>query len=272
MTTPAALPATPHTPTVLTAPTEPIIVDAQHLNVSFGNSHALKDVTLPIPAKRVTALMGPSGSGKSTFLRALNRMHDRTPSARVTGQVLFDGQDILGPGLDIVQLRQRMGMIFQKPVVFPKSIFENVAFAVRVQGGLKHAAIADRVEHSLRQAALWDEVKDRLRQSAVGLSGGQQQRLCIARALAVEPEVLLLDEPTSALDPVATLKVEDLVRDLAQTYTIAIVTHNLQQAGRLSHYSGFFLLGSLIEFGPTQEVFERPRDKRTEDFITGRFG
>jgi phosphate transport system ATP-binding protein len=259
-------------PTAMTAPTEPIKVDTKQVNVWYGQNHALKDVSLPIAERRVTALMGPSGCGKSTFLRALNRMHDRTPSARVTGEIWLDGQNILLPGTDSVYLRQRLGMIFQKPVVFPKSIFDNVAFALRVHGTMPRAEVAARVEQSLRQAALWDEVKDRLKQSALGLSGGQQQRLCIARALAIEPEVLLMDEPTSALDPVATLKVEDLVRDLAQQYTIAIVTHNLQQAGRISHYSGFFLLGSLIEFGPSQQVFEQPNDKRTSDFITGRFG
>jgi len=268
------------TPTQFTPPTEPVAVEARHVDVFYGTSHhstgtlnhAIRDVTLPFARNRVTALMGPSGCGKSTFLRALNRMHDRTPNARVTGAILLDGQDILQPDVDVVALRRRMGMIFQKPTVFPKSIFENVAFAARVQGGLSRSDLADRVERSLRQAALWDEVKDRLKQSALSLSGGQQQRLCIARALAVEPEVLLMDEPASALDPIATLKIEDLVRELRQSYTIAIVTHNLQQAGRISHYTGFFLTGSLIEYGPTTDIFERPRDKRTEDFITGRFG
>ncbi len=235
--------------TAMRTPTEAIKVQVKALNVFYGANHALKDVTLPLVEHRVTALMGPSGCGKSTFLRALNRMHDRTPSARVTGEIWLDGKDILQMGTDVVLLRQRMGMIFQKPVVFPKSIYENVAFAVRVQGNIPRGDVAMKVEQSLRQAALWDEVKDRLKQSALGLSGGQQQRLCIARALAIEPEVLLMDEPTSALDPIATLKVEELVRDLAQQYTIAIVTHNLQQASRISHYTGFFLTGSLIELG-----------------------
>jgi phosphate transport system ATP-binding protein len=260
------------TTTQFTPPTEPLAVEARHVDVFYSTNHAIRDVTLPFARNRVTALMGPSGCGKSTFLRALNRMHDRTPNARVTGAILLDGQDILQPDVDVVALRRRMGMIFQKPTVFPKSIFENVAFAARVQGGLSRSDLADRVEHSLRQAALWDEVKDRLKQNALSLSGGQQQRLCIARALAVEPEVLLMDEPASALDPIATLKIEDLVRELRQSYTIAIVTHNLQQAGRISHYTGFFLMGSLIEYGPTTDIFEHPRDKRTEDFITGRFG
>jgi phosphate transport system ATP-binding protein len=258
--------------TQMTLPAEPIKVRTADLNVYYGSTHALKHVTLPIPEHQVTALMGPSGCGKSTFLRTLNRMHDRTPSAQVTGEIWFDEKNILQPGIDIVLLRQRMGMIFQKPVVFPRSIFENVAFAVRVQGMTPRNQIGQRVEQSLRQAALWEEVKDRLKHSALGLSGGQQQRLCIARALAVEPEVLLMDEPASALDPIATLKIEDLVRELKQHYTIAIVTHNLQQAGRISQYTGFFLTGSLIEYGPTTDIFERPRDKRTEDFITGRFG
>lgn len=258
--------------TKMTPPTETVKLEARAINVYFGAAHVLHAVSLPIPEQRVTALMGPSGSGKSTFLRALNRMHDRTLTARVTGEIWLDGQDILQPAINIVQLRRRLGMIFQKPVAFPKSIFENVAFALRVQGGLSHSQIADRVEQSLRQAALWEEVKDRLRQSALGLSGGQQQRLCIARAVAVEPEVLLMDEPASALDPASTAKIEDLVGELRQQYTIAIVTHNLQQASRISQYTGFFLSGDLIEFGPTNEIFERPRDKRTEDFITGRFG
>ncbi|HKD74296.1 MAG TPA: phosphate ABC transporter ATP-binding protein PstB, partial [Ktedonobacterales bacterium] len=212
------------------------------------------------------------GCGKSTFLRALNRMHDLAPNARVTGEVIFNGQNIYAPNADVVKLRQQLGMVFQRPNPFPKSIFENVAYGLKIMGGLSKSQIADRVETSLKGAALWDEVKDRLEKSALGLSGGQQQRLCIARALAVEPELLLMDEPASALDPIATLKIEDLVRELRQNYTIAIVTHNLQQAGRISQYTGFFLTGSLIEYGPTGEIFERPRDKRTEDFITGRFG
>ncbi len=258
--------------TNMTAPVEDVLVDTRGLNVYYGSNHALQDVTLPIPHHRITALMGPSGCGKSTFLRAINRMHDRTPGARVTGTIMFHQQNVLDMATDVIWLRQRLGMIFQKPVVFPKSIFENVAFGVRTKGGMARKDLRDRVEHSLQQAALWDEVRDRLHRSALDLSGGQQQRLCIARALAMQPEVLLMDEPTSALDPIATLKVEDLIHSLSQQVTIAIVTHNLQQAGRLSHYVGFFLLGQLIEFGPTKSVFEHPQNQHTEDFITGRFG
>jgi phosphate transport system ATP-binding protein len=258
--------------TQMTLPQGPIKVETRNLNVSYGNTHALKSVSLPIAEHQVTAFMGPSGCGKSTFLRALNRMHDLVPNARVTGDVFFDGHNIYGPDTDVVALRQRLGMVFQRANPFPKSIFENVAYGLKIMGGMSKSEIEGRVETSLRGAALWDEVKDRLKQSALGLSGGQQQRLCIARALAVEPEVLLMDEPASALDPIATLKIEDLIRELRQQYTIAIVTHNLQQAGRISQYTGFFLTGSLIEYGPTTDIFERPRDKRTEDFITGRFG
>src|SRR5215472_14003428 len=261
-----------NTQTQMTAPTGSLKLESKQLNVYYGDNHAIKNVSLPIPEKQVTAFMGPSGCGKSTFLRALNRMHDLAPNARVTGQVIFNGKDILASNADVVQLRQQLGMVFQRPNPFPKSIFENVAYGLKIMGGLSKSQIADRVESSLKGAALWDEVKDRLEKSALGLSGGQQQRLCIARALAVEPELLLMDEPASALDPIATLKIEDLVRELRQNYTIAIVTHNLQQAGRISQYTGFFLTGSLIEYGPTGEIFERPRDKRTEDFITGRFG
>ena len=250
----------------------PAKMETRHLHVFYGTNHALQDVSLPIAGRQVTALMGPSGCGKSTFLRALNRMHDLTPSARVEGTVLLDGENIYAPDQDVVNVRQRVGMVFQRPNPFPKSIFENVAYGLRVRGGLSAAGLRERVEQSLRRAALWDEVKDRLSHSALGLSGGQQQRLCIARALAVEPEVLLMDEPASALDPIATLKIEELIEQLKQHYTIAIVTHNLQQAGRVSQWTGFFLSGHLIEFAPTPQIFSRPRDKRTEDFITGRFG
>ncbi|MDE3231246.1 MAG: phosphate ABC transporter ATP-binding protein [Chloroflexota bacterium] len=242
------------------------------LSVYYGATRALKDISLEVADRQVTALMGPSGCGKSTFLRALNRMHDLTPTARVTGSVLFDGEDILAPGVDVVQLRQRVGMVFQRPNPFPRSIFENVAYGLRVQGGVTQAEITERVERSLRSAALWDEVKDRLAHSALGLSGGQQQRLCIARALAVEPEIILMDEPCSALDPIATLKIEELIEQLKARYTIIIVTHNLQQAARVSQYTGFFLTGNLIEFNATATIFSRPQDQRTEDFITGRFG
>jgi len=258
--------------TKITAPTEPLKLESRNLNVYYGNSHAIKNVSLPIPDKQVTAFMGPSGCGKSTFLKALNRLLDLVPNTRVTGEVIFDKQNVYAPNTDIVSLRQRMGMVFQRPNPFPKSIFENVAYGLKLIGGLSKSEISDRVEISLKGAALWDEVKDRLGQSALGMSGGQQQRLCIARALAVEPELLLMDEPASALDPISTLKIEDLIRELRQKYTIAIVTHNLQQAGRVSQYTAFFLTGALIEYGPTNDLFEKPRDKRTEDFITGRFG
>jgi phosphate transport system ATP-binding protein len=261
-----------NTQTQMTAPTEELILESHALNVYYGQTHAIKNVSLPLPKQQVTAFMGPSGCGKSTFLKALNRMHDLIPNARIEGEVIFEGNNIYSQGTDVVRLRQRMGMVFQRPNPFPKSIFENVAYGLKIMGGLSHSEIQGRVEHSLRGAALWDEVKDRLNQSALGLSGGQQQRLCIARALAAEPELLLMDEPASALDPIATLKIEDLIRELRERYTIAIVTHNLQQAARISQYTGFFLTGSLIEYGPTTELFEKPRDKRTSDFITGRFG
>jgi phosphate transport system ATP-binding protein len=244
----------------------------ENLNIYYGKRQAIKDVSMTIFANQVTALIGPSGCGKSTFLRALNRMHDLTPGARVEGPILLDDQNIYGPGVDLVRLRQRVGMIFQRANPFPKSIFENVAYGLRAQGGHHRREIKEIVERSLRGAALWDEVKDRLKSSALGLSGGQQQRLCIARALAVSPEVLLMDEPCSALDPIATLKIEQTIEELKRDYTIVIVTHNMQQAARVSDRTGFFLLGDLIEIGPTETIFSRPTDKRTEDYITGRFG
>lgn len=250
----------------------PVKVRISDLNIYYGQSHAIKNVSVEIPERQVTALMGPSGCGKSTFVRALNRMHDLTPSARVTGSILLDSEDIYAQGTDVVHLRQRVGMVFQRPNPFPKSIFDNVAYGLQVQGGHSAAETKEIVERSLRGAALWDEVKDRLGNSALGLSGGQQQRLCIARALAVEPEVILMDEPCSALDPIATLKIEELIEQLKQQYTIAIVTHNLQQAARVSQYTGFFLTGTLIEFAPTEQIFSRPQKRQTEDFITGRFG
>jgi phosphate transport system ATP-binding protein len=250
----------------------PVRIRTIDLNVAYGEKTAIQHISLEIAEREITALMGPSGCGKSTFIRALNRMHDLTPSARVTGGVLLDGQDIYAPGVDVVSLRQRVGMVFQRPNPFPKSIYENVVYGLRVRGGHDPSEMRVEAERSLRAAALWDEVKDRLNESALGLSGGQQQRLCIARALAVHPEVILMDEPCSALDPVATLKIEELMEELKQEYTIAIVTHNLQQAARVSRYTGFFLTGRLIEFAPTREIFARPQDKRTEDFITGRFG
>jgi phosphate transport system ATP-binding protein len=242
------------------------------LSVYYGSQRAIKNVSLTAFANQVTALIGPSGCGKSTFLRALNRMHDLTPGARVEGTVLLDDQNIYGPAVDLVRLRQRVGMIFQRPNPFPKSIFDNVAYGLRAQGKHSSRQIAELVERSLLGAALWDEVKDRLKASALGLSGGQQQRLCIARALAVSPEVLLMDEPCSALDPIATLKIEQLIEELKRAYTIVIVTHNMQQAARVSERTGFFLLGDLIEIGDTATMFSRPTDKRTEDYITGRFG
>jgi phosphate transport system ATP-binding protein len=250
----------------------PVKMNVEHLNVYYGSRHAIKDVSIQIFEHQVTALMGPSGCGKSTFLRALDRMHDLTPGARVTGTVQLNDQDIYAPDVDVIQIRQQVGMVFQRPNPFPSSIFENVAYGLRIKRGLSRQEIAEIVERSLRGAALWDEVKDRLNKSAQGLSGGQQQRLCIARALAIEPEVLLMDEPASALDPISTLKIEELVDQLKSRYTIAIVTHNLQQAARVSQYTGFFLHGELIEFGETSTLFTRPKDKRTEDFVTGRFG
>ena len=241
-----------------------------NLNFFYGNFQALHDINLAVPEKRITALIGPSGCGKSTFLRTLNRINETVKSARYEGQVLLDGQNI--HEMDVTGLRRRVGMVFQKSNPFPKSIFENVAFGVRVNGLAGKGSIGDVVEHSLKRAALWDEVKDKLHQSAYGLSGGQQQRLCIARALAVDPEVLLLDEPCSALDPIATAKVEDLLFSLRDQCTQVIVTHNMQQAARVAESTGFFLLGRLIEFDKTEVIFKAPARKETEDYITGRFG
>jgi phosphate transport system ATP-binding protein len=249
-----------------------IKMKTSNLDFYYGDFCALKDVSLDFYANKLTALIGPSGCGKSTLLRCLNRMNDLIPYSRVEGQVLLDGQDIYDPGVDVVTLRRRIGMVFQKPNPFPKTVFENVAYGLRVNGIRDKAAIAERVEQSLKQAALWDEVQDRINDSALGLSGGQQQRLCIARALAVEPEVLLMDEPCSALDPIATQKIEDLIDQLKESYTIIIVTHNMQQAARVSDITGFFYLGKLIEVGDTNTLFTRPRLQQTEDYITGRFG
>lgn len=247
-------------------------IETSALNLFYGTFHALKDVSLSMEEHRITALIGPSGCGKSTFLRTLNRMNDIIPGVRVQGRVVIDGRDIYEPGVDLVQLRKRVGMVFQRPNPFPMSVFDNVAYGPRIHGTATRVTLPDIVERSLRAAALWDEVKDRLKDSALELSGGQQQRLCIARVLAVEPEVLLMDEPCSALDPISTAKIEDLMTELKQDYTIVIVTHNMQQAGRVSDRTGFFLSGELIEYGETKDIFERPRDKRTEDYITGRFG
>jgi len=246
-------------------------IDVRHTNFWYGPKQALFDVSIPIREKQVTALIGPSGCGKSTFLRTLNRMNDLIPGTRTEGEAMLDARNIYDKSLDVVSLRQRIGMVFQRPNPFPKSIFENVAYGLHVQGKSRKY-IQGRVEASLRGAALWDEVKDRLKSSALGLSGGQQQRLCIARAIAVNPQVLLMDEPASALDPIATLKIEELIVDLAKDYTIVIVTHNMQQAARVSHYTGFFLSGRLVEYAPTVDLFERPRKKETEDYISGRFG
>ncbi|WP_448601353.1 phosphate ABC transporter ATP-binding protein PstB [Thermoflexus hugenholtzii] len=256
---------------------EEIVLETQNLTVYYDGRPAIEGISLKIPRRRITAIIGPSGCGKSTLLRCFSRMNDLIPSARVTGRVLFEGLDLYGPDVDVVEVRRRIGMVFQKPNPFPKSIYENVAFGPRIQGIRDRRKLDEIVERCLRAAALWDEVKDKLHQNALTLSGGQQQRLCIARALATEPEVLLMDEPASALDPIATMKIEDLMRELAREYTIVIVTHNMQQAARVSDYTAFMLagedrVGRLIEFGPTQQIFTRPRDRRTEDYITGRFG
>ena len=247
-------------------------MESKKLNFSYGPKQALWGITLQIPEKTVTAFIGPSGCGKSTFLRCLNRMNDIIPDTRVEGDVLLDGNDIYGAGTDIVDLRRRVGMVFQKSNPFPKSIFENVAYGLKINGMCPRAEMPERVEKALRRAALWDEVKDRLDTSAMGLSGGQQQRLCIARAVAVEPEVLLMDEPCSALDPIATTKVEELIFELKRDFTIVIVTHNMQQAARVSEFTAFFMLGRLVEHDRTEKLFTNPGQKITEDYITGRFG
>ncbi len=244
----------------------------KHLNFYYGDFQALHDVNLDFKKKQVTALIGPSGCGKSTYLRCLNRMNDLISISRVTGRILLEDEDIYDPSLDVVMLRRRVGMVFQKPNPFPKSVFDNVAYGLRVNGIRDKKAIEERVVESLHRAALWDEVKDRLQESALGLSGGQQQRLCIARALAVEPEVVLMDEPASALDPLATQKIEELIHELKKEYTIIIVTHSMQQAARVSDITAFFYIGKLIEVGETDALFTRPKLKQTEDYITGRFG
>ena len=245
---------------------------ARHLNFFYGSAQALYDISLDIKPSQVTALIGPSGCGKSTFLRCLNRMNDLIPISRVEGEIILDDFNINNPSVDVVMLRRRVGMVFQKPNPFPKSIFENVAYGLKVNGVKDKAFIENRVEESLKRAALWDEVKDRMLESALGLSGGQQQRLCIARALAVEPEIVLMDEPASALDPIATQKIEDLIGELKESYTIIIVTHSMQQAARVSDRTAFFYMGKLIEMDETDTLFTRPRLKQTEDYITGRFG
>jgi phosphate transport system ATP-binding protein len=255
-------------PAVVAAPAAKLQVS--NLNFYYGAAHVLHDVGLEIPPNKVTALIGPSGCGKSTFLRTLNRMYETVRHARAEGEVRLDGEDLLA--MDVVQLRRRVGMVFQKSNPFPKSIFDNVAYGLRLENWRRKAALEEAVERSLRRAAIWDEVKDHLNESAYALSGGQQQRLCIARALAVEPEVLLLDEPCSALDPIATAKIEELLFGLKDNCTLLIVTHNMQQAARVAEFTGFFLLGKLIEFDKTEVIFKRPAKKETEDYITGRFG
>ena len=242
------------------------------LNLWYGSHHALHDVDIDIPARQVTALIGPSGCGKSTFLKTLNRMNDLVEGIRIEGELLFEGQDIYAPSCDVTELRKNVGMVFQKPNPFPMSIYDNVAYGPKVHGVRKREELDAIVEESLRGAALWDEVKDRLKKSALGLSGGQQQRLCIARALAVKPQVLLMDESTSALDPISTGQIEELVGELKRDYTVVRVTHNMQQAVRVSDYAAFFLLGDLVEFAPTEQLFNSPADSRTADYVSGRFG
>ena len=248
------------------------IIEVKDLNLWYGTHHALHSVNVDIPAHEITALIGPSGCGKSTFLKTLNRMNDLVPGIRIEGLVSYGGQDIYDPSVDTTWLRKQIGMVFQKANPFPMSIYDNVAYGPRTHGIRSRAKLDEIVENSLRSAAIWDEVKDRLKKSALGLSGGQQQRLCIARALAVEPEILLMDESTSALDPISTSKIEDLAVELKSKYTVIMVTHNMQQAARVSDNTAFFLLGDLVEFGKTEQIFSTPADKRTEDYITGRFG
>lgn len=247
-------------------------IEAKSLHLYYGENHALKNIDMGIEEGKVTALIGPSGCGKSTFLKTLNRMQDTVPGVRITGSVVLDGEEVYQPAVDVTQLRKKVGMVFQNPNPFPMSIYDNVAYGLRIHGTKKRILLDEIVEKSLQGAAIWDEVKDRLKKPALSLSGGQQQRLCIARTLAVQPDVILMDEPTSALDPISTIKIEELMSELKKQYTVVIVTHNMQQAARISDYTAFFLLGELVEFGETGEIFSMPRDKRTEDYITGRFG
>ena len=249
-----------------------IKVKVENLNLYYGENHALKDVNMDIQENAVTAFIGPSGCGKSTFLKTLNRMNDLVDGVRIDGKVLLDGEDIYDPSVDTTILRKKVGMVFQQPNPFPMSIYDNIAYGPRVDGKRDKKRLYQIVEESLRGAAIFDEVKDRLKKSAMGLSGGQQQRICIARALAVQPEVLLMDEPTSALDPISTAKIEELMEDLKKKYTVIVVTHNMQQATRVSDQTAFFLVGEMVEFGDTKQIFSYPQDKRTEDYITGRFG
>ena len=248
------------------------IIESRALNLYYGDNHALKDISIQIPANKITALIGPSGCGKSTFLKTLNRMNDLVPGVRIDGEVFYNGENIYGKNVDVTRLRKQIGMVFQKANPFPMSIYDTIACGPRTHGVRGKAKLDDIVERSLRDAAIWDEVKDRLNKSALGLSGGQQQRLCIARALAVEPDILLMDESTSALDPISTSKIEELAMELKNRYTVVMVTHNMQQAVRVSDETAFFLLGELVEFGDTERLFSHPQDKRTEDYITGRFG
>ena len=250
----------------------PTILEAKSLDLYYGQTQALKKVNIQIPEREITALIGPSGCGKSTFLRTIDRMNDLVPGVRVEGEMLYRGENLYAPGVDVTWLRRKIGMVFQKANPFPMSIYDNIAYGPRIHGVRKKAELDALVEQSLRGAALWDEVKDRLKKSALGLSGGQQQRLCIARALAVQPDVLLMDESTSALDPGSTMRIEDLMLELKKEYTVVIVTHNMQQAARISDNCAFFLLGELVEYGKTDDLFSHPADKRTEDYITGRFG
>ena len=247
-------------------------IDVSNMDLYYGDFHALKNINLSIDVNEVTAFIGPSGCGKSTLLKSINRMNDLVPGCRITGEMLLDGENIYSGKMDVNGLRKRVGMVFQKPNPFPMSIYDNIAYGPRTHGVRSKAKLDDIVEQSLRQAAIWDEVKDRMKKSALGMSGGQQQRLCIARALAVQPEVLLMDEPTSALDPISTSKIEDLAVELKKDYTIVMVTHNMQQAARISDKTAFFLLGEVVEYGETEQIFSMPKDKRTEDYITGRFG
>ena len=248
------------------------IINAKNLALWYGENKALKEITLSIPEKSINALIGPSGCGKSTFLKTLNRMNDLVPGVKIEGMVDYEGKNIFDSSVDVNELRREIGMVFQKPNPFPMSIYDNIAYGPRTHGITNKAKLDEIVEKALRDAAIWEEVKDRLKKNALGLSGGQQQRLCIARALAVEPKVLLMDEPTSALDPISTSRIEELAMELKEKYTIVIVTHNMQQAVRISDYTAFFLLGELVEFGETEKLFSQPRDQRTEDYITGRFG
>ena len=247
-------------------------ISTSDLNLYYGNNHALKNINLDIYENQITAFIGPSGCGKSTYLKTLNRMNDLVPNVTINGKVWIDGEDIYDPKVDTTLLRKKVGMVFQQPNPFPMSIYDNIAYGPRIHGIKGKAELDAIVEKSLRGAALWDEVKDRLKRSALGLSGGQQRRLCIARALAVEPEILLMDEPTSALDPISTLKIEDLMGELKKNYTVVIVTHNMQQATRIADYTAFFLVGEIVEYAPTTDLFSHPREKKTEDYITGRFG